>query len=97
MVNRKFTHSYLRVFVLLFKMFKTLHSVDDCRVRLNYCDLRTSVRRAVSKRTFYVSKRAFAVQDVRLPFQNARLPFQNVLFFHVTCYVWAMKLLCFRG
>ena len=61
MVNRKFTHSYLRVFVLLFKMFKTLHSVDDSRVRLNYCDLRSSVRRAVSKRTFYVSKRAFAV------------------------------------
>ena len=26
-----------------------------------YCDLRSSLRRAVSKRTFYVSKRAFAV------------------------------------
>ena len=30
-------------------------------------------------------------------FQNARLPFQNVLYFHVTCHVWAMKLTCFRG
>ena len=39
----------------------------------------------------------FTFQNVRLPFQNARLPFQNVLFFHVTCHVWAMKLTCFRG
>ena len=42
---------------------------------------------------------AFGVrfQNVRFTFQNVRLPFQNVLFFHVTCHVWAMKLTCFRG
>ena len=28
-----------------------------------YCDLRSSLRRAVSKRTFYVSKRTFAVSE----------------------------------
>ena len=29
----------------------------------HYCDLRSSLRRAVSKRTFYVSKRTFAVSE----------------------------------
>ena len=28
---------------------------------MTYCDLHSSLRRAVSKRTFYVSKRTFAV------------------------------------
>ena len=30
---------------------------------MTYCDLHSSVRRAVSKRTFYVSKRTFAVSE----------------------------------
>ena len=55
-----------------------------------YCDLRSSLRRAVSKRTFYVSKRTFAVSK-RAFAVSERIVFPRA------CHVWAMKLTCFRG
>ena len=69
-----------------------------------YCDLRSSLRRAVSKRTFYVSKRTFAVSKRTFAVSKRTFAVSKRTFavserivFPRACHVWAMKLTCFRG
>ena len=60
-------------------------------VSYNYCDLRSSLRRAVSKRTFYVSKRTFGVSKRAFYVSKQTFGVPKRSFSHVTCHVLKIK------